>query len=52
MVFQSIWFARCVGGGFARTFRVFTLRTLTLNSSCTALRIWWLAARRSATTVY
>src|SRR5436309_14880682 len=35
-----------------RTLRVFTRTTLTLKSSSTALRIWNLLARRSATTVY
>src|ERR1043166_1791318 len=35
-----------------RTFEVLTRKTLTLKSSWTALRIWILLARRSATTVY
>src|ERR1039458_1863885 len=35
-----------------RTFKVLTLMTLTLKSSCTAWRIWVLLARGSATTVY
>src|SRR5271170_4899456 len=35
-----------------RTFKVLTLVTLTLKSSCTACRICGLVARRSATMVY
>src|SRR5690349_16126107 len=53
--FQSIALPACAvrwRRALPRTFSVFTLRTFTLNSSCTAARICGLVARRSATTVY